>query len=206
MVLRGMDRVLARTDPDSDRVFMRLNPNQLADVAPYEREQAALDRLTAELARMPQRQHWDRIFVVTPHYLGGERSGLASKLQGVGIYIQDLESNLAEYDVVEPDGRPGLKRRARYVALYYYATLWILDAQTLAVIDSQPWLLDEKIHDSNAGTLHVGDSLPADLLAGRIETFVEAASSKSLTRTLGGRVEPGELKVQPATGPAPSSR
>jgi len=149
IVMRGIDRVIARRFPDTDRVFMRLNPSQLDGVPPQDRERVAFERLTAELQQMPARQQWDRIVVVTPHYRGFERAGLGSKLHGVGMFVQDL-NNLSEYEVVEPDGTPGELRRNRYVALYYYAKLFILDAKTLQVLESSPWLIDEKIHDSNS--------------------------------------------------------
>ena len=122
IVMRGIDRVIARRFPDTDRVFMRLNPSQLDGVPPQDRERVAFERLTAELQQMPARQQWDRIVVVTPHYRGFERAGLGSKLHGVGMFVQDL-NNLSEYEVVEPDGTPGELRRNRYVALYYYLSL-----------------------------------------------------------------------------------
>ena len=61
IVMRGIDRVVARRFPETDRVFMRLNPSQLEGVPPPDRERVAFERLTAELQKMPQRAHWDRI-------------------------------------------------------------------------------------------------------------------------------------------------
>jgi hypothetical protein len=163
IVLRGLDRVIARRFPDTDRVFMRLRPAQLADVAPPDRERVAFERLTAELQKMPQRKDWDRIVVVTPHYRAFERSGLGSRLHGVGMYVQDLTS-YALYDVIEPDGTPGQQRRSRYLALYYYAKLFILDAKTLQVLESAPWMIDEKIHDSQSDAVNIARSLSVEQL------------------------------------------
>ena len=193
IVMRGIDRVVARRFPDTDRVFMRLNPSQLDGVPQQERERVAFERLTAELQQMPARQQWDRIVVVTPHYRGFERAGLGSKLHGVGMFVQDL-NNLSEYDVVEPDGKPGELRRNRYIALYYYAKLFILDAKTLQVLESSPWLIDEKIHDSNSTAINIARSLSIEQLSSRLEAFVEKASTQALGATLGGTVEPGEIK------------
>ena len=198
IVLRGLDRVVARRMPDTERVFMRLNPALLDDVPPPERESVALNRLVEEIRRWPQRQQWDKIVVVTPHYRGFERAGLGSKLHGIGLYVPN-QNNTAEYDVVEPDGTPGARRRSTYVALYYYAMMVVLDAKTLKVLDSQPWLIDEKIHDSTSPSLNIFRSMTPDILAARLETFSEAASNVALTRTLNGIVEPGELReVKPA--------
>jgi hypothetical protein len=205
IVLRGLDRVIARHAPDSERVFMRLNPLLLDDVPPAQREKVAFERLTAEISRWPQRHQWERIVIVTPHYRGFERGGLGSRLHGVGIYVQDLANN-TEYDVIEPDGRKGEKQRNRYIALYYYAQVFVLDARTLEVIESQPWLIDEKIHDSTSTAIHIGNSLAVETLAGRIEVFAENASNTALSRTLRGVVEVKEpKKVGPADGAAPAT-
>lgn len=201
IVLRGLDRVIARRFPDTDRVFMRLRPAQLSDVAPPDRERVAFERLTAELRKMPQRQNWERIVVVTPHYRGFERSGLGSKLHGVGMYVQDLSSR-AEYHVIEPDGTPGAQRRGRYIALYYYARIFVLDAKTLQVLESAPWLIDEKIHDSQSDAVNIARSLSVEQLSRRLETFVERASTQALGSTLGGTVEGGEITPVGAKPPA----
>jgi hypothetical protein len=205
IVMRGIDRVVARRFPDTDRVFMRLNPSQLDGVPPPERERVAFERLTAELQQMPERAQWDRIVVVTPHYRGFERAGLGSKLHGVGMFVQDLNDGSRQdegpregkYDVVEPDGTPGAQRRNRYIALYYYAKLFILDAKTLQVLESSPWLIDEKIHNSNSDAINIARSLTIEQLSSRLEVFAEKASGEALTRTLGGIVVPGEIKPVP---------
>ncbi len=196
IVLRGMDRTIAKAMPDSERVFMRLNPALLDDVPPADREKVAMQKLLAEIRNWPQRQRWDRIVVVTPHYRGFERNGLGSRLHGIGIYTQDLY-NQTDFEVIEPDGTPGQQRRSRFVALYIYATMIVLDAKSLAVIDVQPWLIDEKIHDSRAATVRVEGMIDPQVFAARLEKFAETASSTALARTLGGRVEPGELRQVP---------
>ena len=200
IVLRGMDRTVARLRPDSERIFMRLNPVLLDDVPPDQREQVAMQKLLAEIRDWPQRQQWERIYVVTPHFRGFERNGLGSKLYGIGMYVQDLE-NASDFEVIEPDGTPGVKRRSRFVALYYYATMIVLDAKSLTVLDVQPWLIDEKIHDSNSTAIRMEGQIDPQTFAARLEKFAESASFNALGRTLGGRVEPGDLTpVPPATG------
>jgi len=202
IVMRGLDRVLGRRFPDTERVFMRLNPTQLDGVAPPDRERVALERLTAELKLMPQREQWERIVVITPHYRGFERAGLGTKMHGVGMFVQDLNDVVSadggswegKYEVVEADGTPGAQRRNRYIALYYYAKLYILDAKTLQVLESSPWFIDEKIHNSNSDAINIARSLSIEQLTSRLEVFVEKASTQALSRTLGGTVEPGEIK------------
>lgn len=197
IVLRALDRVIARRFPNTDRLFMRLNPAQLDDVPPRERDKAAFDRLTAEIQRWPERQQWERIVLVTPHYRAFEAGGLGSKIHGVGMYVQNLNNN-SEYDTIEPDGTPGVKQRNRYVALFYVATVYILEAKTLRVLSSEHWTLDEKIHDSNAAGLDVARAIDVDKLAARLETFVQNAAETAVARTLGGRIEAGDIKTVPA--------
>ncbi len=217
IVLRGMDRVIARRDPQSERLFMRLNPALVSDVPPPEREKVAFQRLIAELEPLPQRQSWDRIVVVTPHYRAFEQSGLASRLSGVGVYFQELPganelTDGGRHEVVEPDGTPGKQRRNRFVALYYYAMISVLDAKTLQVLSQEPWLFDQKIHDSKSDSLSMARSIPVGLLAERLSAFTEQASDRALGRTLNLIIDVRDLKViQPgaqtpaAPTPAPST-
>jgi hypothetical protein len=200
VIMRGVDRVVARTMPDTERIFLRLNPLALAGMRPEQRDTAAFERLLAEMRKWPQRQQWDRIVIMTPRYMHGERAGLGAKLHGIGVYVQNLD-NLTEYEVIEPDGSKGEQRRNRYVALYYYATLTILDAKTLQIIEQRPWFMDEKIHDSSSAALHMVNMLSADQIASRLEAFAEEASGRALASTLSGRVEPGELQVLPSMPP-----
>ena len=202
IVMRGLDRVVARRFPDTERVFMRLNPSQLDGVPPPDRERVAFERLTAELQQMPARAQWDRIVVVTPHYRGFERAGLASKLHGVGVFVQGLNDDSVTsngyHEVVEPDGTPGRLRKNNYIALYYYATLYLLDAKTMQLLESSPWLIDEKINNSKSDAVNIAKSVSIEQLAERIEVFAEKASGEALNRTLGGTVVPGEIKPVPA--------
>ena len=201
IVLRGLDRTVERSFPDSERVFMRLNPVLLDDVPAPQREAVALQRLTDELRGWPQRQQWHRIIVLVPHYRGFERNGLGSKLNGIGLYAPP-ESNRSTYDVTEMDGSPSTQRRSQYVAIFYYAMLVVFDARTLQVIESQPWLIDEKLHDRNSASLRAATSIRVEALAERIEQFAEQASGAALARTLGGTVTPGPLRTPATSEPA----
>lgn len=198
LVMRGIDRVVARRFPDTDRVFMRLNPSQLEGVPPPDRERVAFARLTAELQQMPERAGWDRIVVVTPHYRGFERAGLGSRMHGVGVFVQGQNNDSAErqgnYEVIEPDGTPGRMRKNNYIALYYYAKLFILDARTLQVLEESPWLIDEKINNTSSDAVNIAKSLTIEQLSSRLEVFAEKASGEALNKTLRGTIVPGEIK------------
>ncbi len=215
-VLRGLDAVIARRQPDSTRVYLRLSPGQLDGVRPEHRERVALDTLRTELAKLPQRAQWDQIVVLTPYYRMSEMRGLASKLHGVGIYVQGLDTNLdgagnaitGGQITVEgpetrtPDGKPGV-RSSKYIALYAYTQIWILDARTLEVIRNEPWIFDEKIYDPESPALDVARQLTPEQLAERFEAFTERAAGRALAQTV-PMVEAGDLKVvEPPRTPAP---
>jgi hypothetical protein len=212
-VLRGLDRVIARRHPDSERVFLRLSSGQLDGVLPEHRERVALEKLRAELAKLPQRDTWDQIIVLTPYYRMSEMRGLASKLHGVGIYVQGMDTNVGDFGnpvtggelAVEgpetrlPDGKPGV-RSSKYIALYAYTQIWVLDAKTLAVLKNEPWMFDEKIYDPQSPVLDVAKMLSPEQLAERFEAFTERAAGRALAQTM-PMVEAGELRQ---VGPAPA--
>jgi hypothetical protein len=206
-VLRGMDRVLAQREPSSNRVFLRLSPGQLDGVPPPKREEAALAKLRAELSRLPQRAQWDQIIIITPYYRMSEMRGLAGKLHGVGIYVQSMDTNVDALggevtggqvmvegpETVLPDGKPSV-RSPKYLALYSYTQVWILDAKTLEVIRNEPWMFNEKINDPTSGALDAFRQLPPEKLAERFEAFTERAAGRALAQTV-PQVTPGDLRV-----------
>ncbi|MFN9029140.1 MAG: hypothetical protein ACK54C_10050 [Betaproteobacteria bacterium] len=213
-ILRGMDSVLARREPNSKRIFLRLAPGQLDGVRPERREQVALERLRSELSKMPDRSNWDEIVLITPYFRLSEINGQPGKLQGVGIYFRNIDSNVDSVldqilpgqmkspgrQTVKPDGTPG-EASSRYVGLFAYMHVWFLDAKTLQVLQSEPWVQEEKVFDKEAAGLDIATMMPLDQLAARFENFTEQAASRAVgaTRPV---VEPGELRL---VGPTPSS-
>jgi hypothetical protein len=213
-VLRGMDRVIDRREPQSTRVFLRLSPGQLDDVPVHQREQAALDRLRNALQALPQRKDWDEIIVITPHYRFSEMQGLPSKLHGVGIYFNNL-GNEAEAFLRQMFGSSGTPiepavvgldgastgRSSRYVALFSYTKVWFLDAKTLQVNQSEPWIVDEKLYDPMSTALDVGKMFTPEQLVRSFESFVERSATQLVASTR-PVVEPGDLQiVEPARSP-----
>jgi hypothetical protein len=211
-VLRGLDRSVARRDPGSQRVFLRLRPAELREVAPAEREALALRRLQEELAKLPQRAGWDKIVIVAPHYAIGGGNGMAERLHGIGVYVQGIdsgrdafESAFSGYEAINPQtGRPNERATERFVAVYLQTRLWVLDAASLQVEHTDTWSFEQKFFDPDSTAVNVAASIPADLLAERLETFIEESSGRALARTV-GTVSPGELR--PADPPAaPTAR
>ena len=90
LALHGLNKAIANIDPDSKRIYMALPAAQMAGIAPSQREDVAISTIAAELEKMPQRLEWDRIVIATPAYRALELKGLASKLQGFGLFSEPL--------------------------------------------------------------------------------------------------------------------
>lgn len=196
-VLRGLDRVVAESDPGSERVFVRLNPLEMEGVAPHERERVAIGKLVSALSPLPERSAWDRIIAVTPGFLRPERDGLGAKLHGIGVYVQPIEgprpgdgflldletSARLDPETVSPAGEPSRSRV--FVAPYFHTKVWVLDARTLQVLEAEERFDHQKLWDPAWTAIDVEKNLGPEDLALRVETFVENTSARALRETLG---------------------
>ena len=192
LVLGSLDVAVRDLDPDSKRIYLSLPAPQVDGVAAGLREETAIGLVAVELRKMPQRLEWDRIFVVTPAYSALERNGLAAKLQGLGVYMQPLQSNYGEFTgdasrdmggdgVVTPDGKDA--RSSVYLAPYSYIELWVLDPKTLNVLEKHEVFDNQKIYDKMAGTLDMSENLDKKVLAQRIVDLIERSVHKAVTGT-----------------------
>lgn len=217
-VLRGLDRALAQSDPTSVRVFMSLEAAELDNVNPQDREAVALGKIVSVVEKMPQRKDWDKIMVVAPLYMQSEYSGMGSKLAGVGVYIQPLQSgsltgnsvdsgfgqdiSLDQFggsDTTSPDGKKSSSRR--YIAPFAYIQVWTLDAKTLAVIDKNARHDFTKLFDRQSTSVNLWNSIPADVLAVRLLTLTERSAAGALGADLSATVEVGDVTaIDPKTG------
>lgn len=195
-VLRGLDRTIAASDPAAERVFLILNPAEMDNVPAPDRERVAIGKVVAALEPMKQREGWEKIFVVTPHWRFGEIKGMGSKLGGVGVFVQplardrtglvELDSALdgsIEPDAVTPDGKP--TQSSVFVAPYFYTKLWVIDPKTLQVIDSEERYDVRKIHDPMWTAVDVAKNFTPEQLARQVESFVENSSSRALREAIG---------------------
>jgi hypothetical protein len=209
-VLKGLDNAIAQRDPGSTRILARLNPLEMDGVRPADREKIAMGKLIATLEKFPQRQEWDTIIVVTPKFQFSERKGMGSKLEGIGVYVQPLESGRMTDDsgadilgsegeeTITPEGKPG-KRSSTFVAPYNYTQTWVFDARTLKVLETSARYEFQKIYDQESTALNVANSIPIDKLAQIFTTFVEKSVARGVGEALPS-IEIGEIKpvaVQP---------
>jgi hypothetical protein len=186
-VLRGLDRAVATDDPDSKRVFLRLAPELVQGVAPYKRGEVLSGKALEALGSMPERKDWDRIILVAPKFLNVAREGMGPKLHGIGVYVQpikgceegdDLTDCAVDYETVSPTGEKAASYR--YVAPYFYAQLWVIDAKTMKVLETNDRYDFQRIFDPKSLAIDVAQQVPVDVLAGMVEKFVERASARAL--------------------------
>ncbi len=207
-VLRGLERSVLQDDPDAQRVYLRLSPDEVKGVYPYKRGEVIVGRLVAALDRMPQRKEWDRIIMVTPRYVNSGRESLGTKLHGIGIYVQPLERgygpspetqaelNLSsDPETISPDGAKS--RSSRFVAPYFYAQIWVLDAKTMQVLETDERYDFQRIYDPTSDALDVEKSIPVEKLAAMVENFVERASARALNERIGEVIVKDRKVVSP---------
>ena len=218
-VLRGLARVIRSNEPDAEIVYMRLNPKELEGVIAHKKGEAAIGKLAKAFDAMPERARWDRIIVVTPKYLFPGHRGMGSKLQGLGIYVQPLYSAsgsrapfggvediapagiAAEEDALTPEGET--TRTSRYVAPFFYTQLWILDAKTLTVLETEERYDFQKIYDPQSTAIDVQRSFTPEQLGGALEKFVERSAARALREAVGTVTvgEPRPIRVGPNEEP-----
>lgn len=208
-VLRGLDKEIQARDPKSNRIFLRLNPDEVKNVIASDREEAIISKLVSALEKNPDRKNWDRIIAVTPAWVLSERKGMGSKLQGIGIYIQPLGQGSLEdtgtdgattsvnpdsgEDTITPDGKPG-KTSYQYVAPYFYTQTWVFDAKTMELIAKESRFDFQKIYDPKSTALDVGAQMPLEQLFGNLTTFVENASARAYRRAV-PNISIGDIKA-----------
>ena len=213
-VLKGLDRAIEQRDPGSTRIFATLSALEMEGVRPVDREKMAMGKLLSALEKMPQRADWDTIIVVTPKFQLSERSGMGSKLEGIGIYVQPLESGMLESGggdilgsdgelTITPDGKPG-KRSSVYVAPYNYTQTWVFDAKTLKVLETSTRYEFQRVYDPDSTALNVANSIPIAKLAEVMTSFIERSVARGVGEALPS-IEIGEIRPVEAGAVKPKS-
>jgi hypothetical protein len=122
---------------------------------------------------------------------------MGSKLHGIGVYIQPLVGArpsdfggaypsldlMADEDTVTPKGKPS--RSSVYVAPFSYTKIWIIDAKTLEVVESDKRFDHRKLYDPEWTAVDVGKNLPPAEMANEILQFAERSSARAVRETLG---------------------
>ena len=214
-ILKGLDRAIEQKDPGSVRILATLNALEMEGVLAIDREKVAMKALLAAFEKMPQRMEWDTIIVVTPKFQFSERKGMGSKLEGIGIYIQPLESGTLAADdgseilgsdgeeTITPEGKPG-KRSARFIAPYNYTQTWVFEAKTLKVLETSARYEFQRVYDQNSTAINIAQSIPIDKLGEILANFVERSVARGVGEALPS-IEIGDIKPVAPDAPKPKS-
>ncbi len=215
IALHGLDSAIAKIDPASKRIYMSLAAARMDGVAPSKRDEVAIGAVVAELEKMPERAQWERIVVATPAYRALDLNGMPSKLQGFGVFSEQLcqagcpnglDGVPRELDPEPLDGVDALTSedkniKARtFLAPFSYIEIWVLDPKTLAVLDKQQGFDNQKLAEPvHKPSLDLSQSDAQKYLAGRVVTLIStsigAAVMHSEINERRGKVEVGEPKV-----------
>ena len=191
--LRGLESVVKQTDPEARFVYLRLNPSELDKVAAPRRGETALGKLAAALERMPERRSWHQVLLLAPRYVPYEREMLGSKLQGIGVYVQPFERSKLDpgdeingrddAEAISPRGEA--VRASSFIAPYFYAQVWVLDAGTLEVLYTAERFDYQRIYDPQSAAINIERAIPPETIGPLVESFVEKASAKALRDAIG---------------------
>jgi hypothetical protein len=208
-VLRGLDTGIGNAHPDSERVFITLNPAEMEGVLAQNREEVAIGKIVSELEKRPERMTWDKIIVATPKYLQSERQGMGPKLHGLGVYVQPLTGgslegqdgnpeidvrNQGASDTTNPED--GQKNKSKvYVAPYSYIQVYVIDAKTMRVLEKNARHDFTKLNDPTSVALDVGRSIPPEVLATSVGSLIERSAARAIGETeIGANVTIQEVK------------
>ena len=216
LALHSLDKAIATVDPSGTRIYLALPAAQMDSVMPSQRDSVAIAAVVAALETMPQRLEWYRIVVATPAYRALNQNGMAGKLQGFGVFNENLcqagcgnpllPGPGSELAPEPPDGVPATTMddtpiRARtYIAPFSYIEVWVLDPKTLAVLDKQQGLDSQKLAEpSYKPPLDASDADVQKYLASRFVNLVELSIGEAVMHSevnlLPGKVDVGPVKV-----------
>jgi hypothetical protein len=198
ITLNGLDRAVARMDPNGKRIYLSTNPSRAR--GRYASEEAALDPVLAELKKL-DRAKWDRIVVAMPAYRYHSKDGLATRMQGIGMFAQPLcqsdsgfgnRMGSCDSGFRPPSGPEALTPEGKtiaantYVAPYAFVEVFLLDAHTLAVLDRQTSFGHRKLTDASGNAMGVA--------SGDSKAFVNRQMLEVITGSIGDAVEGTQLK------------
>jgi hypothetical protein len=193
--LHSMDKSIAAIDPSSTRIYMSLPAAEVDRVTPAKRDSAAIAAVTAELAKMPQRLAWDRIVVATPAFRALARDGMASKLQGFGVFnepqcqagcptpMRGSSTEAAPLDGVDAVSSDNKTFKAKtYIAPYSYIKVWILDPRTLEILDVQQGFDSRKLaEERHKPAMDVNEW--QKYFVGRVLSLIELSVGEAVMRS-----------------------
>ena len=198
VVLASLDQAIVKMHPEARRSYFTVHLSDRVLDRPRSIEEGALESAIDVLKAMPDRSMWYRIVLVTPTNRVQNKQGLASDTQGIGIMQQgrcqselrdcDQRESATGVDVETPQG--GKANMSHFVAPFYFAKIWILDPQSLAVLDTEVIKGHVKLNDPASDSMQMSEVVSKHYLAQRIVQQVETSTAAAVQRSeLRGKVE-----------------
>lgn len=209
LVLKGLGDAVSSMDPAAERVYLSVRLPRAMQDRPSRLPESAFDMALEQLRGMPHREAWHRILVATPAYRAEAHDGLASGMEGMGLFTEPLCQSGPDYcDTRSRPSTAGVRAKtlsgeseaaSRYLAPFLFAKISILDPVTLQVLDVQEIYDHDKIFDPDSGAMEMNRSIDRKVLATRILERVESSALEAVRRSeLRGSVDVREHGEAPA--------
>lgn len=207
LALASLDMAVRKLHPDTERIYLVVPISEDTRLRVRSIEENAFAIAVEALRARPDRSQWQRIVLVTPanRVQRQETGGLAPDTQGMGLFTQgNCQSDIRDCDRrransgVEVETPNGDKvTSSRYVAPYFFAKIWILDPQSLQVIDSELVMEHTKYNDPDSEAMDQNQVLDRKFLLAKIVEQVEKSTTEAISRTeLRGKVEVNDKGVR----------
>lgn len=163
-------------------------------------------QVLGDLAHAAERKDWDRIILVTPRFVNTGWDRMGDKLHGIGIHVQPMGRNLdiedggiigsSDPETFSPDG--AASNSYKFNAPLFFADIWVIDARTLKVLERKERFDFVRYYDPK-GAIDSSQNIAPDVLADKLVTFVERASSKAFHEAIGEVIVKEPKIVDPRT-------
>ena len=199
LAVASLNEAVKKMHPQSERILLSVPLSESTMDRVRSIEENAFATAVEALRARPDRSEWQRIVLVTPANRVDKADGLGPDTQGMGLFTQGLcQSDIRDCDkrratvgrveVTNPKGET--IRSDRFVAPYFFAKIWILDPQSLQVLDSEVVMDHMKYNDPQSDSMDQNQVFTPKFLAARLVERVEASTTEAVGRTeLRGKVE-----------------
>jgi hypothetical protein len=202
IVLASLDQAVVKMHPEAERTYVTVKLSNRVMDRPRSIEEGAFETAIDALRNMPERSKWYRIVLVTPTNRVQTKDKLAPDTQGMGILQQglcqseqrdcDRKQSSTGVEVETPNGEKVLM--SHFVAPYYFAKVWIIDPESLTVMDTEVIHDHVKLNDPNSNDFDMSTIVSKHYLAERIVQQVETSTAEAVKRSeLRGKVEVKDL-------------
>jgi hypothetical protein len=182
LVLASLDQSVAKTDPQSERLFIAMSPPGVRKEALV--GEALVDWVIEQLKAMPQSKDWDRVLLATQGYRVMARERMPSRLRGMGVFAQPLcqgdpdscERGWTPFTGAEAVTPEGERIQANhFVAPYSLIDVWVIDPKTMTVVDRGEAHEHTKMYDPKSAAIDIYANIETKVMAERIVGLVQSS-------------------------------